>query len=55
VLDGVLYSAPRILGEIPGGRGRITGNFTVEDALELANVLEHPLPLPLKIIEVKQF
>ncbi len=50
VLDGELYSAPRILGEIPGGHGRITGNFDVKEALELANVLENPLAAPVHII-----
>ncbi len=51
VLDGVLYSAPRILGEIPGGRGVITGNFDIKEAFELANVLMNPLEAPVRIIE----
>jgi SecD/SecF fusion protein len=51
VLDGELSSAPRILGEIPGGRGRITGNFDLRDAFELANVLENPLEAPVRVIE----
>ena len=51
VLDGVLYSAPRIMGEIPGGRGQITGSFDVREAFELANVLENPLEAPVKIIQ----
>ncbi len=51
VLDGVLYSAPRILGEIPGGRGVITGNFDIKEAFELANVLVNPLEAPVKIME----
>jgi SecD/SecF fusion protein len=51
VLDGVLYSAPRILGEIPGGRGVITGFSTFKEAFELANVLMNPLEAPVKIIE----
>jgi len=55
VLDGVLYSAPRILGEIPNGRARITGNFSPQEAIELATILEDPLPTPVKIIEVKQY
>jgi SecD/SecF fusion protein len=50
VLDGELYSAPRIMGEIAGGRGQITGSFTAEEAWELANVLENPLETPVKII-----
>ncbi|MBQ0095587.1 MAG: protein translocase subunit SecDF, partial [Bacteroidetes bacterium] len=40
VLDGYVYSAPRVNGEIPGGRSEITGNFTVEDTQDLANVLK---------------
>ncbi len=51
VLDGALYSAPRIMGEIPGGRGQITGSFDVREAFELANVLENPLEAPVKIIQ----
>jgi SecD/SecF fusion protein len=51
VLDGVLYSAPRILGEIPGGRGVITGNFDVKEAYELANVLMNPLEAKVKILQ----
>ena len=54
VLDGELYSAPVIQGEIPGGRGRITGTFTPEEAIELANVLENPLETPVKIIEERR-
>jgi SecD/SecF fusion protein len=51
VLDGELYSAPRIMGPIPGGRGVITGTFSIREAFELANVLENPLEAPVKIIE----
>ncbi|MBX3746460.1 MAG: protein translocase subunit SecD [Verrucomicrobiae bacterium] len=51
VLDGELYSAPRILGEIPGGRGVITGNFDIKEAYELANVLMNPLEAPVDIIQ----
>ena len=51
VLDGELYSAPRILGPIEGGRGQITGNFDVKEAFELANVLQNPLEAPVKVIE----
>ena len=50
VLDGELYSAPRILGEIPGGRGVIQGDFEFAEARELANVLENPLEAPVKVI-----
>ncbi len=40
VLDEHVYSYPRINSVIEGGRSQITGNFTVEDAKDLANVLK---------------
>ncbi len=49
VLDHELYSAPRINGEIPSGRGQITGNFSDEDAHQLANVLQNPLQVPVGV------
>jgi SecD/SecF fusion protein len=49
VLDHELYSAPRINGEIPTGRGEITGNFSIEEAQQLANVLQNPLQVPVGI------
>jgi SecD/SecF fusion protein len=51
VLDGELYSAPRINGPIEGGRGVIQGGFDAREALELANVLENPLEAPVKILD----
>ena len=39
VLDGVVYSAPDVRGEITGGNSSISGNFTIEEATDLANVL----------------
>ena len=52
VLDGYVYSAPRVNGEIPGGRSEITGNFTVEDTQDLANVLKSgKMPAPAKIVQ----
>ncbi|MCL5098950.1 MAG: protein translocase subunit SecD, partial [Candidatus Omnitrophica bacterium] len=54
VLDGELYSAPRIMGEIPSGSGQITGDFTAKEAFELANVLENPLEAPVKITEERR-
>jgi len=47
VLDGELYSAPTIQSPIETGNGQITGHFTVEQAQELANVLQNPLRAPL--------
>jgi SecD/SecF fusion protein len=52
VLDGYIYSAPVINGEIPGGRSSISGSFTVEEAKDLANVLKAgKLPAPTRIVE----
>lgn len=39
VLDDVVYSAPNVSGEIPNGQSQISGNFTVEEADDLANTL----------------
>jgi protein-export membrane protein SecD len=52
VLDGKVITAPSINEPICGGRGQITGNFTVESAKELADLLNAgALPAPLRIIE----
>ena len=52
ILDGTVYSAPRINERIPGGRAVITGQFTVEDARDLAIVLRAgALPAPVTILE----
>ena len=52
VLDGYVYSAPVINGEIPGGRSSISGSFSVEEAKDLANVLKAgKLPAPTRIVE----
>lgn len=52
VLDGKVITAPNINEPICGGSGQITGNFTVESAKELADLLNAgALPAPLKIIE----
>ncbi|MDR1332328.1 MAG: protein translocase subunit SecDF [Tannerella sp.] len=40
ILDDMVYSAPRVNEEIPGGRSQISGNFTTEEAKDLANVLK---------------
>src|ERR1035437_1333943 len=50
VLDGELYSAPNIQSPIETGNGQITGSYTIETAMELANVLQNPLKAPLKIV-----
>jgi SecD/SecF fusion protein len=51
VLDGVLYSAPRINEPITGGRGQITGQFDLKEAITLANVLENPLEAPVHVVD----
>ena len=52
VLDNKVYSAPVIQEKITGGSARITGNFTTEDAHDLAIVLRAgALPAPVNIIE----
>ncbi|MBN1130296.1 MAG: protein translocase subunit SecD [Chitinispirillaceae bacterium] len=52
VLDSTVYSAPRIIQKIPLGRAEITGSFTMEEAKNLAIVLEAgALPAPVTIIE----
>ena len=50
ILDNELYSAPNIQGAIEAGNGQITGQFTIEQAQELANVLQNPLKAPLHIV-----
>ena len=49
VLDGQLYSAPTIQSAIETGNGQITGHFSIQEAQQLANVLQNPLRAPLKI------
>jgi SecD/SecF fusion protein len=52
VLDGYVYSYPTVQAEISGGRSSITGNFTVNEAKDLANILKSgKLPAPARIIE----
>jgi SecD/SecF fusion protein len=52
VLDNYVYSAPRVNQEITGGRSSITGDFTVEEAKDLANILKSgKLPAPARIIQ----
>ncbi|MDD4655973.1 MAG: protein translocase subunit SecDF [Bacteroidales bacterium] len=52
VLDGLVYSYPRVNSEISGGRSQISGQFTVTEADDLANVLKSgKLPAPARIIQ----
>ena len=52
VLDGMVYSYPNVQNEISGGSSQITGDFTLEEAEDLANVLKSgKLPAPATIIQ----
>ena len=52
VLDGVVYSAPRVNQEISGGQSSISGNFTIEDTKDLANTLKSGrMPAPARIVQ----
>jgi preprotein translocase subunit SecD len=53
VLDAVVYSAPEFIEPIGGGQAQITGDFTVEEATDLANVLKFgSLPISLEVGQV---
>ena len=52
VLDNYVYSAPQVNSEIPNGSSQISGNFTIEEAKDLANILKSgSLPAPTRIVE----
>ena len=52
VLDNYVYSAPFVQNEIPNGNSQITGDFTIEEAQDLANILKAgTLPAPTTIVE----
>ncbi len=52
VLDGYVYSAPVIQTKIEGGNTSITGNFTIQEAKDLSNVLKSgKVPAPARIIQ----
>ena len=52
VLDETVYSCPRVNSEITGGRSQITGDFSLQEAKDLANVLESgKLPAPARIVQ----
>ncbi len=51
-LDDRVYSAPQVNTEIPSGNSQISGNFSIEEAKDLANILKAgSLPAPVKIVE----
>ena len=52
VLDNQVYSAPVVQSEIPNGSSQISGNFTIEEAKDLANILKAGrMPVPTRIVE----
>lgn len=52
VLDGYVYSFPTVQNEISGGNSQITGNFTVDEAKDLANTLKSgKMPAPARIVQ----
>lgn len=52
VLDDKVYSAPRVMGEIPNGRTSINGHFSAEEATDLSNILKSgKLPAPAHIVQ----
>jgi SecD/SecF fusion protein len=55
VLDGKLRSAPIIKDAITGGNVQITGNYAEAEVRELADVLDCPLPVPVKILDATSF
>jgi SecD/SecF fusion protein len=51
-LDDIVYSAPNVMGKIEGGNSEISGNFTIEEAQDLANILKSgKLDAPAKIVQ----
>ena len=52
VLDDIVYSAPNVNGPIEGGNSEISGNFTVEEAQDLASILKiGKIDAPAKIVQ----
>ena len=52
VLDGYVYSAPVVRQKIEGGNSSISGNFSIQEAQDLANVLKSgKVPAPARIIQ----
>ena len=52
VLDGLVYTSPRIQVQIDGGQSSITGSFTIEDTKDLANTLKSGrMPAPARIVQ----
>lgn len=55
VLDDLVYSAPTVQSEISGGNSQITGNFTINEATDLANILKAgKLPAPARVVQYEE-
>jgi SecD/SecF fusion protein len=55
VLDNVVYSAPNVQGEIPNGSSQISGSFTVQEAQDMADILQSgKLPAPARIVQAQE-
>lgn len=55
VLDNLVYSAPNINEKIAGGSSQISGNFTLDEARDLANILQAgSLPASSKIVQLEE-
>src|SRR5690606_32261112 len=55
VLDNMVYSAPNINEKIAGGSSQISGNFTLDEARDLANILQAgSLPASSKIVQLEE-
>jgi SecD/SecF fusion protein len=52
VLDNIVYSAPNVINPITSGTSEISGNFTIQEAQDLANILQSgKLPAPARIVQ----
>jgi SecD/SecF fusion protein len=52
VLDNIVYSAPNVINPITSGTSEISGSFTVQEAQDLANILQSgKLPAPARIVQ----
>lgn len=52
VLDNMVYSAPNVINPIPNGNSQISGSFQIEEAQDLADILQSgKLPAPAKIVQ----
>lgn len=55
VLDNVVQSAPNVISPIPNGVSSISGNYSQQEAADLANILKiGKLPAPAKIVQEQQ-